>query len=134
MQYDVIVVGARCAGAPLATLLVRRGLRVAVVERATFPCDTLSTHIFEANGLAFLDRLGVIDRVQATGAPFVSRTDMRIEGFRHVAPCPQIPGDVGGVSSVRRMLLDPILSGAAQEAGADILFAPTVTGLLERDG
>ena len=47
-KFDVIVVGARCAGSPLATLLARAGLKVAVVERAAFPKDTLSTHIFQA--------------------------------------------------------------------------------------
>jgi flavin-dependent dehydrogenase len=36
-KFDVIVVGARCASSPLATLLEREGLRVAVVERAAFP-------------------------------------------------------------------------------------------------
>mgnify|MGYP000732940701 CR=1 FL=1 len=68
--FDVVVVGARCAGSPLAAMLSRQGVNVAVVERATFPRDTLSTHIFEADGLAFLDRLGVTDQLRATGAPF----------------------------------------------------------------
>ena len=74
-RLDVIVVGARCAGAPLATLLARQGLRVAVVERATFPRDTLSTHIVEAPAINFLRRLGVMDDVRATGASPVSRID-----------------------------------------------------------
>jgi flavin-dependent dehydrogenase len=43
-MYDVIIVGARVAGAPTAMLLARRGLKVLVVDRATFPSDTLSTH------------------------------------------------------------------------------------------
>jgi flavin-dependent dehydrogenase len=51
--FDVIVVGARCAGSPLATLLARRGLKVALVEQASFPSDTLSTDIFEAQALGF---------------------------------------------------------------------------------
>jgi 2-polyprenyl-6-methoxyphenol hydroxylase-like FAD-dependent oxidoreductase len=67
-EFDVIVVGARCAGAPLATLLARQGLHVAVVERASFPRNTLSTHIVEAPAINFLRRLGVMDDVRATGA------------------------------------------------------------------
>ncbi len=51
-RYDVIVVGARCAGSPLATGLAEAGLSVAVVDRATFPSDTPSTHIFQAEGVA----------------------------------------------------------------------------------
>ena len=43
--YDVIIVGARCAGSPTAMLLARKGYRVLVVDRATFPSDTVSTHI-----------------------------------------------------------------------------------------
>ena len=62
-RFDVIVVGARCAGSPLATLLAREGLKVAVVERAAFPKDTLSTHIFQAPAINFLKRLGVFEKV-----------------------------------------------------------------------
>ena len=42
-SYDVIVIGARCAGSPTAMLLARKGYRVLVVDRARFPSDTLST-------------------------------------------------------------------------------------------
>ena len=48
--YDAIVVGARCAGSPTAMLLARKGYRVLVVDRATFPSDTLSTHVLQPLG------------------------------------------------------------------------------------
>ncbi len=70
-RYDVVVVGARCAGSPLATRLAEGGLSVALVDRATFPSDTLSTHIFQAEAVACLSRLGVLDRVRASGAPWL---------------------------------------------------------------
>ena len=41
-KYDVIIVGARVAGSPLAMLLARQGYRVLLVDRATFPSDTIS--------------------------------------------------------------------------------------------
>jgi len=133
-DYDVVIVGGRCAGSPLATLLARRGVKVAVAERATFPRDTLSTHIFQAHALAFLDRLGVIDQVVATGAPYTNVVDTRQGDFRFNHPFAMQPGDPGAAISVRRPLLDPILAGAAAEAGADVKMATTVTGLIqERD-
>jgi flavin-dependent dehydrogenase len=54
MRYDAIVVGARCAGAPTAMLLARQGYRVLAVDRATFPSDTVSTHILHPHGVAAL--------------------------------------------------------------------------------
>ena len=51
-EYDVIVVGARCAGSPTAMLLARKGYRVLVVDRATFPSDTISTHVVHPRAVA----------------------------------------------------------------------------------
>lgn len=67
--FDVIVVGARCAGSPTAMLMARRGYRVLVVDRATFPSDTVSTHILHPLGVRALSRWGLLDRLTATGCP-----------------------------------------------------------------
>ena len=67
--YDAIVVGARCAGAPTAMLLARQGHSVLLVDRATFPSDTISTHVIHAPGVAALSRWGLLDQVVATGCP-----------------------------------------------------------------
>ncbi len=133
-DFDVVVVGARCAGSSLAALLARRGIRVAVVEQATFPRDTLSTHVMQSQALAFLNRVGVLEKVRATGAPFLSCLDLRQEDLEFVTPIPSRPGDVGGAASVRRTLLDPILAQAAAEAGADLRMATRVTGLIQDQG
>ena len=69
MEHDVIVVGTRVAGAPTALLLARRGYRVLAVDRATFPSDTLSTHVLHAPGVAALRRWGLLDALVATGCP-----------------------------------------------------------------
>ena len=42
-MYDAIVVGARCAGAPTAMLLARKGYRV-LLDKAAFPSNTVSVH------------------------------------------------------------------------------------------
>jgi flavin-dependent dehydrogenase len=133
-RTDVVVVGARCAGSPLAALLARAGVGVTVIERATFPQDTLSSHLFEADALAFLDGLGVIEPLRATGAPLITRTDTRIEDVELAIELPRLPGDPGAIASVRRWLLDPILAGAAEQAGAEVRTGAQVTGLLEDRG
>jgi flavin-dependent dehydrogenase len=133
-RYDVVIVGARCAGASLAALLARHGTRVALVERASFPSDTLSSHLFEADALTFLNRLGAIEPLRATGAPLVGRTDTRVEDVRLEMALPLRPGDVGGMASVRRSLLDPLLAEAAQEAGAELRTAAEAIGLVEDRG
>jgi len=68
-QYDAIVMGARCAGSPTAMLLARKGYRVLVVDRATFPSDTLSTHLVHPPGVAALQRWDLLDQLVGTGCP-----------------------------------------------------------------
>ena len=73
-HYDVIIVGARCAGSPTAMLLARKGHRVLLVDRARFPSDTISTHVVQPNGVAALARWGLLQRLTATGCPPCTRT------------------------------------------------------------
>src|SRR5271154_2701097 len=66
-MYDVIVVGARCAGSPLAMLLARAGHKVALVDRASFPSDTMSTHFLWQRGAARLNAWGLLGRLEERG-------------------------------------------------------------------
>jgi hypothetical protein len=67
ISMDVIVVGARCAGSPTAMLLARKGYKVLTVDKATFPSDTISTHLVHTPGVAALRRWGLKDELVATG-------------------------------------------------------------------
>src|SRR5712691_4529149 len=67
--FDVVVVGSRCAGAPLATMLVRAGLRVCVVDKDRFPSDTPSTHGIQPAGVQVLERIGVLDALLKVAPP-----------------------------------------------------------------
>ena len=65
-RYDVIIVGARCAGATLAIYLARQGASVLVLDRDPLPSDqVLSTHVVHAPGMDVLDEVGVGDAVRA---------------------------------------------------------------------
>lgn len=108
-------------------------MSVAVVDRADFPSDTPSTHILQVEGVASLARLGVLDRVLATGAPWLERVDVRMGEARMVAPVPCRAGDPGPGLCVRRRALDAILVDAAQAAGAEVHTRTRVVGLLRQD-
>jgi len=127
-QYDAIVIGARCAGSPAAMLLARRGYKVLVVDHASFPSDTLSTHIIQPLGVAALKRWGLLDRVVATGCPAIRQY---VYDFGPVT----IAGSPGTEESPvayapRRTVLDKILVDAAAEAGAEVREEFSVDELL----
>src|ERR1044071_3301345 len=92
-MYDAIVIGARCAGSPTAMLLARKGYRVLLVDKATFPSDAVSTHFIHAPGVAALDRWGLKDAVVATGCPAVDRYRFDF-GLFTVEGSPRVDGRV----------------------------------------
>ena len=117
-SYDAIVVGARCAGSPAAMLLARKGHRVLLVDRATFPSDTLSTHVVQPQAVARLARWGLLDRLVASGCP-------PIDTYAFAFGPMQIAGSPGTEDAPvaycpRRLVLDEILVRAAVEAGAEL--------------
>src|SRR6185295_8193503 len=76
-SHDVIVVGARAAGAATAMLLARRGLRTLVLDQSARGSDTLSTHALMRGGVMQLSRWGLLDDIVAAGTPPVKRTTFR---------------------------------------------------------
>ena len=131
--YDAIVVGARCAGSPTAMLLARRGYRVLVVDRATFPSDTVSTHIIHPPGVAALERWGLLERLEATGCPPAGKYSYDFGQFT-IAGSPQPTNGVSVAYGPRRTVLDKLLVDAAFEAGAEVREAFTVDELVFDDG
>jgi 2-polyprenyl-6-methoxyphenol hydroxylase-like FAD-dependent oxidoreductase len=131
-QYDALVVGARCAGAPTAMLLARRGYRVLVVDKATFPSDTISTHLVHPPGVAALRRWGLLDRLVATGCPPI---DTYSFDFGPITLSGSPGTDEEPVAyGPRRTVLDKLLVDAAAEAGAEVREDFTVEGLAVEDG
>src|SRR5437899_8845010 len=132
-QYDAIIVGARCGGSPAAMLLARKGYRVLVVDRATFPSDTLSTHLIHAPGVAALARWGLLDRVVATGCPAIETYSFDF-GPITIKGSPHAFDGVATAYAPRRTVLDKILVDAASEAGAEVREGFTVDEVVVEDG
>jgi len=140
-RYDAIVVGARCAGSPTAMLLARKGYEVLVVDRATFPSDTISTHLIHPPGVAALERWGLLERLVATGCPSIHTYAFDFGPFV-ISGAPGT-GDARVAYGPRRVVLDKLLVDAASEAGAEVregftvedvsIEAGRVTGIRGRD-
>ena len=133
-KYDAIVVGARCAGASTAMLLARRGFKVLLVDRTTFPSDTISTHILWPHGAEILGRWGLLESLAATGLPTICRR-MRFDvgPFALHGTIPDANEGNGGFCP-RRTRLDGLLVKAAAEGGAEVRESFTVDELLVSGG
>jgi flavin-dependent dehydrogenase len=128
-MYDVIVVGARVAGSSTAMLLARKGYRVLVVDRASFPSDTLSSHQVHLPAVARLRRWGLLDRVVASGAPATRAVRFDTGEVVLEGRFPAFQG-VDAMYSPRRTVLDRLLVEAAGEAGAEVREGFTVEEVL----
>ncbi|AZM51518.1 FAD-dependent oxidoreductase [Streptomyces sp. WAC 01529] len=128
-MYDVIVIGARCAGSPAAMLFARQGYRVLLLEKARFPQDTLSSHYIHQPGVALLGRWGLLDKLRDTGCPPIDHESyegpgVRLDGF-------SLPVDGHRTTyAPRRFVLDPILAEGAVASGVEFQESCAVTDLV----
>jgi menaquinone-9 beta-reductase len=145
-QFDVIVVGGSVSGAPTATWLARKGYKVLMVEKDTFPRDTNSTHFIWPRGMSYLNRLGVADRILAQ-TPSFKKLEVSIEGISLHGGVTlqavkdrfnQLHGNDHGVvdyyAGPRRFFLDKVLLDEARASGVDVREATTVQSLIVEDG
>ncbi|HIW62945.1 MAG TPA: FAD-dependent monooxygenase [Candidatus Stackebrandtia excrementipullorum] len=127
---DVIVVGARCAGAPVAMLLAETGMRVIVLDDSPPQADPMTTLLIQPPGVELLDRWGLGARVAALKAPPITRyvhrlDDLTVEGT---------VGPRGPALAPRRPALDDVLVEAARLAGAEVHRRARVISLSRDDG
>ncbi|MEA2474498.1 MAG: hypothetical protein QOE06_2413 [Thermoleophilaceae bacterium] len=132
-DHDVAIVGASAAGCAAATLLARRGLSVALVERSPDPAayKTVCTHYIQASATPAIRRLGLADRIEAAGAVRNS-IDLwtRYGWVRHPGE-----GELPHGYSIRRERLDPIVRElAAETPGVETMLGQRATGVVQRDG
>jgi flavin-dependent dehydrogenase len=131
-RHDVVIVGGRVAGSATAMLLARLGHDVVIVDQASFPSDTVSTHSIARSGVVQLRRWGLVDEVLASGAPAIRQVTFNAAGESTRRTIKDKAG-VDFLVAPRRYLLDTLLATAAEHAGAELHTGITVTGL-QRDG
>jgi 2-polyprenyl-6-methoxyphenol hydroxylase-like FAD-dependent oxidoreductase len=128
-SYDAVIVGARCAGSPLAARLAEGGWSVLLVDREPPPADTLSTHCLFPNTLARLHELGALQRIETEHRLNPLQYAVRILGSETVGGFTPIDG-FDRSYGITRPVLDKALLEAAVAAGAETRFGERVTGLL----
>lgn len=134
-RYDVAIVGARVAGSTLAALLGRRGVRVLLLDQASFPSDTLSTHLLFGDSFSVWEEAGAwpeIAAIAAVAMPWLEwnrlppSTDLRVR-----------IESVGGYDDalcLRRIRLDAILfENAARTPGVEAVQGAKVTELMREE-
>jgi flavin-dependent dehydrogenase len=130
MSYDAIVVGARCAGAPIGMLLAQRGYKVLLIEANTLPSDMpMSTHLIWQSGAARLLRWRLLDRIVEGNCPAIRKWELDFGPIKLVGE-PVGRDGILDAYSPRRIILDRILVEAAIAAGAELLAGTKVTDLL----
>ena len=134
---DVLIAGAGPGGSATAIHFARRGLRVLVVDRGTFPRDKPCAEFLGPGAIGELASLGVLPALDAavghtlTGTTLVGPRGTRLTGlFALAGGTPFRPTGL----SISRRVLDEILVAAAQGAGAEVREGSSVQELLYDGG
>ena len=131
--FDIIVVGARCAGAPTAMLLAEKGHRVLLLEQSAVPSNMAhSTHLIHPMGLAYLESWGLLGAIEERATSFIDWSVDLHGAFLHGPPPPF--GGMARSAAPRRDILDGELARAAVRVGAELRDKCRVAALLFDDG
>ncbi len=129
-QYDAIIVGARAAGAVMAALMAQQNFRVLLVDRVTFPKTTLSCPLTFGNTFDVLKRIGVLEKIEAIGAPKLRLYQTQIGSVRlHGRMLPYAGFDYA--YQIRRELYDEVIfKHVAQMPNVETRLGFNVTDLI----
>lgn len=133
--YDVLVIGGGPGGSTTATLLAKKGLRVALLEKARHPRFHIGESLLPAN-LPLFDELGVGEEIRAIGVPkhaaeFVS--PWHEQGSQTFSFAEAWNKDLPSAYQVLRSEFDEILIRNAERQGVHVVEGCKVTNV-ELDG
>ncbi|MBU8918313.1 NAD(P)/FAD-dependent oxidoreductase [Bacillus sp. FJAT-29953] len=133
-KFDVIITGARCAGSSLAIYLAKEGFQVLLIDRSSFPSDTLSTHTFFNNTTALFREMGVLEKLLETNAPPVKDIKFQFEDTTIEGKIPEVLGEEN-CYCIRRTFLDHTLFEHAKSLkGVTVLEGFRVTDIIRQNG
>jgi geranylgeranyl reductase family protein len=138
VRTDAVVVGAGPAGAATAILLAQEGLRVELLDRATFPRDKICGEYLSPEAGRILERLGVLATLEVRGARPLRGMRILVPGGRHLVGDYPTRGPWRGFRAhalaIRRRLLDATLVERARQVGVSVRERIRVVDLLREDG
>ena len=134
MEYDIIIVGGRVAGSVLATRLGDYGFRVLLLEKASFPSDTLSTSFFRAPALRVFEKIGVLEEIKSAAPPLRILWN-NIDGHVIREPVDAAEEHLRFFLCERRITLDQILfQRVKREPAVEVRLGASVRALIWQDG
>ena len=128
-DFDAVVVGASLAGCATAIHLGRAGHRVALVDKRPDPAayKRVCGHFIQSSAIPALERLGVLEELEAAGAVRGHARAWSPYGWFAEAPAAGRRSSL----SLRREKLDPLLRRlAAATPGVELRLGSTARRLL----
>jgi len=136
VKYDVVVVGAGPAGSAAASCFAAQGRRVLLLDAAHFPRAKACAEYVSPGGVAILDRLGALERIEAAPTHSWLR-GMQLQaphGRRHLIEYQASDGTPRRGLSVPRLVMDQALLDVARARGAEVREGFRVQGVLRAGG
>jgi 2-polyprenyl-6-methoxyphenol hydroxylase-like FAD-dependent oxidoreductase len=128
--FDAVVIGARCAGSATAIALGRAGRHVLMVDRASFPSDTLSTHVNFPSAVAEIQALGALDRVLECDPPQCHQGMVEADGVRCLSPWTPVDGIDYGICVPRVHFDHALVRTAVEDCGVELRERTSVVDLI----
>jgi flavin-dependent dehydrogenase len=116
-HYDVIIIGGRCAGASLAIRLAGTGLKILLLDRASFPSlpNVPSAPFVHAAAMRLLDEMGVPESEYSHAGSKIERFVVELVGHFHTSmECSQMNIDRNYLRGIDRKLFDNTLWNHAE--------------------